>query len=101
MCLFSATIPSWVKQLARTYMKKNFKIVDLAQDLKNKTAKDVTHLAIDCPYQNRMSALADVLICYGGNAKTIVFTQTKQDANSLVLSDKIKLDVEVMHGDIA
>lgn len=101
ICLFSATIPHWVKQLARTYMKKDLRIVDLAQDLKNKTAKAVEHLAIDCPYINRMSALADVLICYGKNSKTIVFTQTKQDANSLVLSDKIKLDVEVMHGDIA
>ena len=48
-----------------------------------------------------MSALADILICYGGGAKTIVFTQTKQDANSLILSDKIKQDIEVMHGDIA
>jgi hypothetical protein len=55
-------------------MKKGFRIVDLAQDLKNKTAKAVSHLAIECPYQNRMSALADILICYGGNAKTIVFT---------------------------
>jgi len=74
MCLFSATIPGWVKTIARQYMKKNLRVVDLAQDLKNKTAKKVLHLAIDCPYQNRMSALADVLICYGGNAKTIVFT---------------------------
>lgn len=74
ICLFSATIPSWVKQIARQYMKKGFRIVDLAQDLKNKTAKAVSHLAIECPYQNRMSALADILICYGGNAKTIVFT---------------------------
>jgi hypothetical protein len=55
-------------------MKKNLRIVDLAQDLKNKTSQTVEHLAIDCPYVNRMSALADVLICYGGNAKTIVFT---------------------------
>lgn len=101
VCLFSATIPPWVKQITRAYMKKSYRIVDLAQDLKNKTAKQVAHLAIDCPYVNRMSALADVLTCYGGNSKTIVFTQTKQDANSLVLSDKIKLDVEVMHGDIA
>lgn len=30
MCLFSATIPHWVKQLARNYMKKNINIVDLA-----------------------------------------------------------------------
>ena len=44
-----------------------------------------------------MSALADILIVYGGNAKTIVFTQTKLDANSLILSDKIKQDIEVMH----
>ena len=100
ICLFSATIPQWVKQLARQYMKKNLRIVDLCQDLKNKTAKEVNHLAIDCPYVNRMGALADVLMCYGGMGKTIVFTQTKQDANSLVLSDKIKQDIEVMHGDI-
>ena len=50
MCLFSATIPSWVKGIARQYMKKNLRVVDLAQDLKNKTAKKVQHLAIDCPY---------------------------------------------------
>lgn len=49
-------------------------VVDLAVDLKNKTAKEVNHLAIECPYQNRMSALADVLIVYGNDAKTIVFT---------------------------
>lgn len=101
ICLFSATIPSWVKGIARQYMKKAFRVVDLAQDLKNKTAQHVNHLAIECPFQNRMSALADILICYGGNAKTIVFTQTKQDANSLILSDKISQDIEVMHGDIA
>jgi len=101
ICLFSATIPGWVKSIARQHMQGNFRMVDLAQDLKNKTAKHVNHLAIDCPYQNRLSALADILICYGGNAKTIVFTQTKQDANSLILTDKIKQDIEVMHGDIA
>jgi ATP-dependent RNA helicase DDX21 len=38
---------------------------------------------------------------YGGQGKTIVFTQTKADANSLKASDRIKQDIEVMHGDIA
>lgn len=70
-------------------MKKNFQLVDLAQDLKNKTAKEVAHLAIECPYHNRLTALADVLVCYGEGAKTIVFTSTKVDANQLILSDKI------------
>lgn len=58
-------------------------------------------MAIYCPFHNRIAALADVLVLYGGVGKTIVFTQTKVDANSLMLSDKIKLDMEVMHGDIA
>ena len=57
------------------------------------------HLAINCPYQNRISTLADVLICYGGG-QTIVFTSTKKEANELLSSEKIKKDVEVMHGDI-
>lgn len=74
ICLFSATIPSWVKNVANQHMKNNCRVVDLALDLKNKTAKKVEHLAINCPFQNRLSALADVLICYGGVGKTIVFT---------------------------
>ena len=50
LCLFSATIPGWVRSIARQYMKPGFKIIDLAQDLKNKTARQVQHLAIECPY---------------------------------------------------
>lgn len=101
ICLFSATIPSWVRQVAATYMKRNVRIVDLAQNLKNKTAKQVDHMAIMCPIQNRMAALGDVLTMYGKGGKVIVFTTTKQDANSLLLSDRIKNNVEVMHGNIA
>lgn len=101
ICLFSATVPSWVRMVAKEHMRPNCQVVDLALDLKNKTAKKVEHLAINCPFYNRMAALADVLSCYGGTGKTIVFTQTKADANSLLLSDKIKQDIEVMHGDIA
>lgn len=70
------------------------------KDLKNKTSKTVAHLAINCPYHNRITALADILICYG-QGQSIVFTQTKQEANQLLLSEKITKDIEVMHGDIA
>lgn len=38
---------------------------------------------------------------YGALGRIIVFTSTKSDANSLLLSNKITHDVEVMHGDIA
>lgn len=45
--------------------------------------------------------MADLLTIYGGTGQTIVFTSTKVEANNLILSDKIKNDIEVMHGDIA
>jgi len=61
--------------------------MDLAKDLKNKTAQTVNHLAINCPFHNRIAVLADLLVVYGGgesvtgSGKAIVFTQTKADAN--------------------
>lgn len=72
--LFSATIPRWVRDVAATHMKQSVRIVDLAMDLKNKTARNVQHLAIQCPFQNRLSALADILVVYGKGGKVIVFT---------------------------
>ena len=50
ICLFSATVPAWVRQVANQHMSRNLRVVDLAQDLKNKTARKVAHLAISCPY---------------------------------------------------
>jgi ATP-dependent RNA helicase DDX21 len=100
--LFSATVPHWVKDVARKYLTPDYKFIDLVKDLKNKTSKTVQHLAINCPYFNRTSTLADILMCYGGlHGKTIVFAQTKADANSVMLSDKVTHGVEVLHGDIA
>mmetsp|Transcript_7822 Transcript_7822/g.12118 ORF Transcript_7822/g.12118 Transcript_7822/m.12118 type:complete len:121 (+) Transcript_7822:13-375(+) len=82
-------------------MKPDFEMVDLAQDLSKKTAKNIRHLAIEIPWQERLDGLSKVLNYYGGNGRIIVFTATKADANSLLLSDKIQHEVEVMHGDIA
>jgi len=69
-------------------MKPGYTVLDLVKDLKNKTSKTVQHLAINCPWQNRLSALADVLIIYG-SGQCIVFTSTKKEANDLLLSEKI------------
>ncbi len=99
--LFSATVPRWVKNIAENFLSPQFEMIDLAQNLKNKTSRTVNHLAINCPWQNRISTLADILICYGGLGQTIVFCSTKAEANQLLLSDKINKDIEVMHGDIA
>ena len=82
-------------------MARDTKIVDLAQDLSNKTSRTVNHLAINVPWHNRMQVLGDILTLYVKNGKTIVFTQTKKDANETILTDKVSMDLEVMHGDIA
>lgn len=37
--LFSATVPNWVQQIARTFLKPQYGFVDLVKDLKKKTAK--------------------------------------------------------------
>jgi ATP-dependent RNA helicase DDX21 len=60
MLLFSATIPKWVRVVAEQYLSQGFKTIDLAVNLKNKTSKTVNHLAINCPYHNRLAALADI-----------------------------------------
>lgn len=99
--LFSATIPNWVKDIARHHMKHDFVMVDLAKNLENKTARNIKHLAVECHANDRLDAMAKLLECYGGAGRIIVFTSTKADANSLLLSDKIKHDIEAMHGDIA
>jgi ATP-dependent RNA helicase DDX21 len=99
--LFSATVPAWVRSLANTYLRPNWKTIDLAKNLKDKTQKNIKHISINCPFHNRMQTLADILLIYGGLGQTIVFCSTKAEANSLLTSEKITLDIEVMHGDIA
>ena len=42
-----------------------------------------------------------IVNCYGGTGKILVFTSTKADCNSLLLSNTITHDVEALHGDIA
>ena len=98
--LFSATIPSWVRDVAKKHLGEHI-FFDLVKDLKNKTSSSVQHLAINCPFFNRNATLADILLCYKGlHGKAIIFSQTKNDANQIILSENMN-DVEVLHGDIA
>lgn len=88
--LFSATIPPWVKKVAKNNLKDDYVTVDLVKDLKNKTSKTVEHLSVQCPEVNKIEALADILNFYGGNnKKTIVFAQTKLQANEIMVSEKL------------
>lgn len=48
-----------------------------------------------------MQTLADILLIYGGNGKSIVFTKTKREADELAHAKEIKQSIDVIHGDIA
>lgn len=103
--LFSATIPRWVKDLAKKYMRVSETVtVDTVSDSKNRTNSDITHLAIACPPSERGETIADVIKVHtGALGKTIIFTDTKAEANDVANMDKVVSALGgagVLHGDI-
>ena len=75
-------------------------MIDLAKDLKDKTQKNIDHVSIMCPYHNRMATLSDVLLTEGGDGKTIVFTETKREADDMVFAEQVSQKMEALHGDV-
>lgn len=104
MLLFSATIPRWVKEIARKYMQPDAVTVDTVSDDKNRTNSDITHLAIACPPTERGETLADVVKVHSGAfGKTIIFCDTKVECNEVASQEKLVKalgGVGVLHGDI-
>ena len=102
VCLFSATIEKWVRKVARKIIPKEDEVfIDLVKDLGNKTPKTVTHLAVNCIKSEKTTTIADLILCYGGrNKSTLVFVNTKKECSDLMISDKIKEEVQIIHGDI-
>ena len=102
--LFSATIPSWVQQVARKYLRPTHERIDLIGEVAQKASSDVVHYAIACHWSERNSLLKEVIAAYGPQGektRTIVFTETKKDANEIALSSSISAISGVLHGDIA
>jgi ATP-dependent RNA helicase DDX21 len=58
----------------------------------------VQHLMLPCHWSQRNAMVPDLVRCYGACGRTIVFTETKRDANDLVtaLGDSVR----ALHGDI-
>ncbi|POI27957.1 hypothetical protein CIB84_008293 [Bambusicola thoracicus] len=99
--LFSATCPNWVYDVAKKYMKTKYEQVDLIGRKTQKAATTVEHLAIECHWSQRAAVIGDVIQVYSGShGRTIVFCETKKDANELALNASIKQDCQSLHGDI-
>ncbi|XP_048758389.2 nucleolar RNA helicase 2-like [Ostrea edulis] len=100
--LFSATLPSWVHETARKYMREdNLAKISLVNSQENRTSTTVQHLAIRSSFWDRPAVIGDVLQVYSGrNGRAIIFNETKREADDLSCSEYIKQDAHVLHGDI-
>jgi len=61
LLLFSATVPSWVRETADRYMTEDKVVVDLIGRQTLRTAVTVEHKAICCPFSERPSTIADII----------------------------------------
>ncbi|XP_044515127.1 nucleolar RNA helicase 2 isoform X2 [Gracilinanus agilis] len=99
--LFSATCPHWVYDVAKKYMKSTYEQVDLIGKKTQKAAVTVEHLAINCHWSQRAAVIGDVIQVYSGShGRTIIFCETKKEAQELSLNESIKQDAQSLHGDI-
>ncbi|XP_064001645.1 nucleolar RNA helicase 2-like [Pogoniulus pusillus] len=99
--LFSATCPRWVYDVAKKYMKDEYEQIDLIGKKTQRTATTVEHLAIQCRSSQRAGVLGDIIQVYSGSrGRTIVFCETKREANELAMNASLKQDAQSLHGDI-
>ncbi|GAB2294072.1 DEAD-box ATP-dependent RNA helicase 7 [Dionaea muscipula] len=95
--LFSATLPSWVKEISSRFLKPNKRTVDLVSDQKMKASTNVRHIVIPCSSTARPQLIPDIIRCYSSGGRTIIFTETKDSASQLAGSLPGAM---ALHGDI-
>ncbi|KAJ8773020.1 hypothetical protein K2173_028197 [Erythroxylum novogranatense] len=98
--LFSATMPTWVKKLARKYLDNPLQI-DLVGEDEEKLAEGIKLYAISTTATSKRSILSDLVTVYAKGGKTIVFTQTKRDADEVSMALTNSIASEALHGDIS
>ncbi|XP_030529572.2 DEAD-box ATP-dependent RNA helicase 3, chloroplastic [Rhodamnia argentea] len=98
--LFSATMPGWVKKLARKYLN-NPLTIDLVGEKDEKLAEGIKIYAISATPTSKRTVLSDLITVYAKGGKTIVFTQTKRDADEVSMALTSSIASEALHGDIS
>eukprot|EP00803_Ostreobium_quekettii_P002508 evm.model.scf_779.5 EVM.evm.TU.scf_779.5 scf_779:35823-41684(-) len=98
--LFSATMPGWVKKVSKKYLKDHV-LVDLVGDhATGRIAESIKSLGILSDRQYKRNILIDLLVVHGGGERTIVFTQTKREADYVASFVASTIPCEALHGDI-
>lgn len=100
--LFSATMPAWVKKLSRKHLN-NPMTIDLVGENEEKLAEGIKLYAVatTTSSNSKRSILGDLISVFAKGGKTIVFTQTKRDADDISLGLSSSIACEALHGDIS
>jgi ATP-dependent RNA helicase DDX21 len=105
MLLYSATMPGWICKLTDKHMIDPT-FLDAVQEGETRLAQTIEHVAIRLPpIYDRVEAVSafaeDILLTKGTGGQTIVFTNTKEEADRLAASDCFgQFKTQVIHGDI-
>jgi len=84
-------MPRWVYDISSKYMEKDRKFIDMVAMYGNQTNQKIQHLAINCPFHQRTQVIGDVVLMYSGkHCRTIIFTETKKEANEIMMKSNIK-----------
>ena len=79
--MFSATIPEWVDEIAKKYFSRNMKKINLIKDASIRTSETVDHFGMEVSKNERHSVVKTFIEEHNPNKRTIIFTQTKAEAN--------------------
>ncbi|KAG7390256.1 hypothetical protein PHYPSEUDO_008394 [Phytophthora pseudosyringae] len=97
--MWSATFPKWVSTMASKFLKEPVNI-DLVGENDNQVPATVTHKAINAPRRERIQVLENVLRLHAHDGQTLVFTETKQEADEIANSLPGQ-DARALHGDLS
>lgn len=98
--LFSATMPSWIKNLVRNYLK-NPLTIDLVGDSDKKLADGIVLYSVASDMYSKASVLGPLITEHAKGGKCIVFTETKREADRLAYAMARHYRCEALHGDIS
>lgn len=99
--LWSATLPPWIKKLAKTFLHKP-EVIDLVGSSSPSIPSTVKHGAVLVDDSARQKVLGSILDEYAENGRVLVFTETKAEAATLVRTPtKGKIIIASLTGDLS
>lgn len=98
--MFSATMPTWIKQLTRNYLK-NPLTIDLVGDSDQKLADGISLYSVLSDAYVKAGIIVPLIKEHAKGGKCIVFTQTKRDADRISHGMSKSIPCEALHGDIS